>query len=121
MANERFKKLVAEAKTRIAEVSPVEAAEAARGGALLIDVRSKDDFAEAHAAGARHVCRGMLELEIEDLVPDAATPILCYCGGGSRSALATESLQKMGYANVRSVAGGFKAWVDAGLPVERTK
>jgi rhodanese-related sulfurtransferase len=118
MANERFKRLVADAKARIAEVSPVEAAEAARGGALLIDVRTKDDFAEAHAAGAQHLSRDMIEVEIEDIAPDPATPILCYCGGGSRSALATESLQKMGYTNVKSVAGGFRAWAEAGLPVE---
>ena len=121
MANERFKKLVADAKTRIAEITAAQGADAAKQGALLIDVRNRDEFAEAHAAGARHVCRGMLELEIEEIAPDAATPILCYCGGGSRSALATESLQKMGYTNVKSVAGGFKAWTDAGLPTERGK
>ena len=118
MANERFKKLVADTKTRITEISPTEAAEAVQGGALLIDVRPKDDFAAAHAAGAQHVCRGMLEVEIEDIAPAPETPILCYCGGGSRSALATESLQKMGYTNVKSVAGGFKAWSAAGLPTE---
>jgi rhodanese-related sulfurtransferase len=119
MPNERFKKLVAAAKTCITEVTPAQAAELAKQGALLIDVRNRDDFAEAHASGAQHICRGLLELEIEDIASDAATPIVCYCGGGSRSALATESLQKMGYTNVKSVAGGFKAWTEAGLPVER--
>lgn len=119
MPNERFKRLVAEAKGRISEISPADAASAAARGALLIDVRNRDEFAQAHATGARHVCRGMLELDIEEIAPDAATPILCYCGGGSRSALAAESLQKMGYTNVKSVAGGFRAWQECGLPVEK--
>ena len=67
---------------------------------------------------AVHLSRGILELRIEQVIPDASTPLICYCGGGSRSALAADSLQKMGYTNVASLAGGFKAWKEAGLPTE---
>ena len=66
--------------------------------------------------GARHLDRGEIELEIEEQIPDLDQRIICYCGGGSRSTLAAESLQKMGYRNVRSMAGGFRAWKAAGLP-----
>jgi phage shock protein E len=115
-AGPRFKKLADEAKSRIREVSAAEAQQQQAGGALLIDVRDREDFAKEYAAGAVHMSRGTLELKIEDKVPDTAAPIICYCGGGSRSALAAESLQKMGYTNVASLAGGFKAWKDQGLP-----
>lgn len=113
----RFQKLVAEAKAKITEISPVEARQAVEGGnAVLIDVREDDDWREEHARGAKHLNRGLIELEIEEQVPDPETPIICYCGGGSRSALVTETLLKMGYENVRSLAGGFRAWKEAGLP-----
>lgn len=113
----RFQKLVADAKTKIKEISPVEAQQQTeRGDAILIDVREEDDWHADHAKGAKHLKRGEIELEIEEQVPDLKTPIICYCGGGSRSALVTESLQKMGYENVRSLAGGFRAWKEAGLP-----
>lgn len=113
----RFQKLVAEAKKNITEISPAEAQEQAeRGNAILIDVREQEDWRAAHAKGAKHLTRGEIELEIEEQVPDLKTPIICYCGGGSRSALVAESLQKMGYENVRSLAGGFRAWKEAGLP-----
>ncbi len=113
----RFQKLVAEAKKNITEISPAEAQEQTeRGDAVLIDVREEEDWRDDHAKGAKHLDRGSIELEIEEQVPDLKTPIICYCGGGSRSALVVESLQKMGYENVRSVAGGFRAWKEAGLP-----
>ena len=113
----RFQKLVAEAKKNIAEISPAEAqAQTDTGDAVLIDVREEEDWREDHAKGAKHLERGVIELEIEEQVPDLKTPIICYCGGGSRSALVAESLQKMGYENVRSLAGGFRAWKEAGLP-----
>jgi rhodanese-related sulfurtransferase len=111
----RFKQIVDDAKSRIREVSPKEAAGLA-DGTVLIDVRETDDFANGHAAGAIHLSKGVLELKIEETVPDTAAPIICYCGGGSRSALAADALQKMGYTNVASMAGGFKAWKAAGLP-----
>ncbi len=113
----RFQKLVAEAKKNIAEISPGEAqGQMDSGKAVLIDVRDEEDWREDHAKGAKHLSRGIIELEIEEQVPDPKTPIICYCGGGSRSALVAESLQKMGYENVRSLAGGFRAWKEAGLP-----
>jgi rhodanese-related sulfurtransferase len=113
----RFQKLVADAKKNIIEISPEEARQQVdRGEAVLIDVRENEDWRQDHAKGAKHLDRGVIELEIEEQVPDLKTPIICYCGGGSRSALVTETLQKMGYENVRSLAGGFRAWKEAGLP-----
>jgi rhodanese-related sulfurtransferase len=113
----RFQKLVAQAKQRITEISPADARKQVEdGGAVLIDVREENDWREGHAEGAKHLSRGVIELEIEEQIPDPKTPIICYCGGGSRSALVAESLQKMGYENVRSMAGGLRAWNEAGLP-----
>jgi rhodanese-related sulfurtransferase len=114
---DRFQKLVAEAKKNITEISPTDARQQTeRDKAILIDVREESDWLEGHAKGAKHLSRGVIELEIEELVPDLKKPIICYCGGGSRSALVAESLQKMGYENVRSLAGGFRAWKEADLP-----
>ena len=113
----RFQKLVAEAKKQIRKISPAEAQQQVeRGDTVLIDVREDEDWREDHAKGAKHLTRGTIELEIEEQVPDPKTPIICYCGGGSRSALVAESLQKMGYENVRSMAGGFRAWKEGALP-----
>ena len=112
----RFQQITADAKSRIREASPTEASKQHAAGALLIDVRESEDFANGHARDAIHVSRGVLEMHIEGIAPDPATPIVCYCGGGSRSALAADNLQKMGYTNVASMAGGFKAWKEAGLP-----
>jgi phage shock protein E len=112
----RFQKLVAQAKQHVTEISPAEARkEVEESGAILIDVREEEDWQEGHAKGAKHLSRGIIELEIEEEIPDMKKPIICYCGGGSRSALVAESLQKMGYENVRSIAGGFRAWKEAGF------
>jgi rhodanese-related sulfurtransferase len=116
----RFQKLVARAKQNITEISPAEArTQAEAGDAILIDVREESEWSEGHAPGARNLSRGIIELEIEEQVPDLTTPIVCYCGGGSRSALVAESLQKMGYENVRSMTGGMRAWKEEGLPVAK--
>jgi rhodanese-related sulfurtransferase len=113
----RFQKLVAAAKQNITEISAADARKQAEAGeAILIDVREEEDWRDGHAEGAKHLSRGVIEMEIEETVPDPRKPIICYCGGGSRSALVAESLQKMGYENVRSLAGGFRAWKEAGLP-----
>ncbi len=112
----RFNQLAADAKTRVREVSAADASQKHAKGAVLIDVREADEFENGHAQGAIHLSKGVVELKIEEAVPDVATPIICYCGGGSRSALAADSLQKMGYTNVASMAGGFKAWKNEGLP-----
>jgi rhodanese-related sulfurtransferase len=116
----RFEKLVAEAKKNIPEISPQDAAEKLKSGeAIVADVREKDEWDEGHIPSAVHMSRGTIELDIEEKVPDTNAMIVCHCGGGGRSALAGESLQKMGYKNVRSMAGGFKAWKAAGLPTEK--
>ena len=111
-----FQDLVADAKKKITEISPTDAAAKSSSDAVIVDVREKDEFDESHIPDAVHMSRGMLELEVEDKFPDRNMTIICHCGGGGRSALAAESLQKMGYKNVRSMAGGFKAWKAAGLP-----
>src|SRR6266481_4554192 len=113
----RFERLVAEAKKNITEISPQDAAAKLNSGdAVVVDVREKDEWDEGHIPDAIHMSRGTIELDIEEKVPDTNAMIICHCGGGGRSALAAESLQKMGYKNVRSMAGGFKAWKTAGLP-----
>lgn len=117
---DRFQNLVAEAKKNITEISPEAAAvQSKSGAAVLVDVREEEEWNEEHAPGAVHLSRGTIEVEIEEKVPDLNVLIICHCGGGGRSALAAESLQKMGYKNVRSMAGGFKAWKEAGLPTEK--
>jgi rhodanese-related sulfurtransferase len=84
-----------------------------------IDVREDHEFAQDHAAGARHIGRGVLERDIETLIPDKDAAIVLYCGGGFRSALAAENLGKMGYRNVISMDGGIRAWREAGYPVTK--
>ena len=116
-APNRFQKLVQDAKTRITEIAPNDAAREMERGAMLIDVREKEDWDAARIPGAVHLSRGTIELDIEETAPALDTPIICQCGGGSRSALAAESLQRMGYTNVKSLAGGLRAWKEAGLPV----
>jgi rhodanese-related sulfurtransferase len=116
----RFERLVANAKTQIKEISPQDAAAKSRsGGAVIVDVREKEEWDEEHIPDAVHLSRGVIELEVEEKFPDLSTTIITHCGGGGRSALAAESLQKMGYKNVRSMAGGFKAWKAARLPTAR--
>jgi rhodanese-related sulfurtransferase len=120
MQHARFEKLVSEAKKIIQEISPQETAAALeRGDTLIIDVRDVDEWREGHIPGAKNFNRGTVELEIEEAVPDLSAPIITHCGGGGRSALAAESLQRMGYTNVKSMAGGFKAWKAAGLPTTK--
>ena len=116
-----FQELVADAKKKITEISPTDAASKTKSSsdAVIVDVREKDEFEELHIPDAVHMSRGTVELEVEEKFPDRNTTIICHCGGGGRSALAAESLQKMGYKNVRSMAGGFKAWKAAELPTTK--
>src|ERR1700694_2117830 len=115
-----FQELVADAKKKITEISPTDAATKLKSGdAVIVDVREKDEWDEEPIPDAIHMSRGMLELDIEEKVSDLNTTVICHCGGGGRSALAAESLQKMGYKNVRSMAGGFKAWKAVGLPTTK--
>ena len=85
----------------------------------LIDVREESEYAAGHAAGAVHVGKGVIERDIEVKVPDPAAPVVLYCGGGFRSALAADTLQRMGYTNVISMDGGFTAWAAKSQPVEK--
>jgi rhodanese-related sulfurtransferase len=116
-----FLKVVADAKSAIKECTIQDVQKRIeRGDAFhFVDVREDNEFAADHAAGASHIGRGILERDIESLIPDKGAEIVLYCGGGFRSALAAESLQKMGYRNVISMDGGMRAWREAGYPVEK--
>ncbi len=114
-----FLAIVEEAKKRVQEISVEEAHKAVAGGtARLIDVREESEWEEGHAKGAQHISKGTIERDIEKLVPDKDEELILYCGGGYRAALAADSLQKMGYTNVASMAGGWRAWVEANAPVD---
>ena len=114
--SEGFLNLVNEAKRRIREVTVAEtkARIAQNPAARLIDVREDNEWQAAHAAGAVHLGKGIIERDIEQEVPDKTTELILYCGGGYRSALAADVLQQMGYSNVFSMAGGWKAWKESG-------
>ena len=118
--SEGFLKVVNDANNRIREVTVDETRErmAANNGVRLIDVREDNEWQAAHAAGAKHLGKGIIERDIEAQVPDKATEVILYCGGGYRSALAADVLQNMGYTNVFSMAGGWKAWKESGAPIE---
>ncbi|MFN2636571.1 MAG: rhodanese-like domain-containing protein [Gemmatimonadaceae bacterium] len=90
----------------------------ATGRARLIDVREDSEWAAGHARGAEHIGKGVIERDIEKKLPDMNAEIILYCGGGFRSALAADNLQKMGYTNIASLSGGWRGWQAAGAPVE---
>ena len=119
---EGFLTIVNDAKSRIREVTVAETQQRLEqnADAKLIDVREDNEWEAAHAAGATHLGKGIIERDIETTVPDKATELILYCGGGYRSALAADVLQKMGYTNVYSMAGGWKAWKESGGEVEST-
>ncbi len=116
----RFLKLSEEARARTVEVTADDiAARRARGEKFeLVDVREESEFAAGRIEGARHLGKGVIERDIEKTIPKFDTEIVLYCGGGFRSALAAESLVRMGYVNVKSMAGGFRAWREKQLPTE---
>lgn len=116
----RFLQLVAEARSRIRECTVEDVRRRIEAGErfVLIDVREESEYAKGHAVGAIHLSKGVIERDIESKFPDPQTPLVLYCGGGYRSALAADNLQKMGYTNVVSMEGGWRAWVQAGLPIE---
>ena len=118
--SEGFLKLVDDAKTRVRELSVEETRErlSSNSAAKLIDVREDNEWRKGHAAGALHMGRGVIERDIETAIPDHDAELILYCGGGYRSALAADNLQRMGYTNVYSLAGGWKAWKEAGAPTE---
>ncbi|HEX8177687.1 MAG TPA: rhodanese-like domain-containing protein [Pyrinomonadaceae bacterium] len=120
--SEGFLKIVDDAKRRINEVTVEEtlARLSANTGARLVDVREDNEWQAGRARGAEHLGKGIIERDIEAQVPDKDTELILYCGGGYRSALAADALQKMGYRKVYSMAGGWKAWKESGTPIEET-
>ncbi len=119
--NPEFLKVVNDAKSRVRQTDIEGYRKAIENGGkpLLVDVREDSEWNAGHAAGARHIGKGIIERDIETLVPDKSTTMVLYCGGGFRSALAADVLQKMGYTDVISLDGGWTAYRQAGLPVER--
>jgi rhodanese-related sulfurtransferase len=116
----RFLETVDDARRRISETDAAAVGERIRSGEPfhLVDVREESEWEAGHLPGAVHIGKGVLERDIEKLIPNTGAPIVLYCGGGYRSALAADALQKMGYTNVKSMDGGFSAWRDAGNTVE---
>ncbi|MBV9216377.1 MAG: sulfurtransferase [Acidobacteria bacterium] len=116
--SKEFLDIVNDAKNRIVECDVDEAQARLKSGAVLIDVREDNEWEAGHAAGAVHIGRGIIERDIVHRYPDKDEQLVLYCGGGYRSALAADMLQKMGYHRVFSMDGGWKAWKESGAPVE---
>jgi rhodanese-related sulfurtransferase len=119
--SKEFEELVARIMPNITEISVAETVEKKAQGTTLIDVREDNEWNEAHASGAIHIGRGVIERDIVHQFPDKETEMILYCGGGYRSALAADNLQKMGYKNVLSMIGGWTAWKEADAPVEKRR
>ena len=119
--NQGFLDLVNESKSRIRQIDINEYRRMKEAGEkhLLVDVREDSEWAAGHAAGAMHLGKGIIERDIEQKVPDRATQVVLYCGGGFRSALAADAIQKMGYTHAVSLDGGWKAYTQAGMPIEK--
>jgi rhodanese-related sulfurtransferase len=117
----RFLALVNDAKSRVRELTVADVkAKLDRGEKFhLVDVREESEFARDHLPGAIHMGKGVIERDIEKRIPDLAAPIVLYCGGGFRSALSADNLQKMGYTNVWSMDGGWRGWNEVGLALEK--
>jgi rhodanese-related sulfurtransferase len=117
-----FLKIVNEVKPRIRETNVEEVKRRMDRGDRkfkLVDVREESEFAAGHIPGALHIGKGVIERDIEQKVPDTSEEIVLYCGGGFRSALAADNLQKMGYTNVLSMDGGWRGWTEKGYPVQK--
>ncbi|MGH7177662.1 MAG: rhodanese-like domain-containing protein [Tepidisphaeraceae bacterium] len=119
----RFLNLVNDAKSRVRQCTVLDVQRRVDRHEIfhLIDVREEGEWSKGHLPGAIHLGRGIIERDIETRIPDTGAQIVLYCGGGFRSALAADNLQKMGYTNVVSMDGGFRGWREAGLPVEQEK
>jgi rhodanese-related sulfurtransferase len=115
----RFLKIVDDARSRVRELTVDDVKKRLDRGDpfLLIDVREESEWAKNHLPGAIHLGKGILERDVEERVPDTAAEIVLYCGGGYRSALSADNLQKMGYTNVWSMDGGFRDWKEKGYPL----
>jgi rhodanese-related sulfurtransferase len=116
-----FLKLVNDVKTRVKETNVPEVKKRLDAGEkfVLVDTREDSEWARGHLPGAIHLCKGIIERDIEAAVPDKNAEIILYCGGGFRSALAADNLQKMGYTKVISMDGGWRVWSESGFPVEK--
>jgi len=114
-----FLQIVSDAKSRIKETTVDDIKKRLDGGDTftLVDVREESEYAKDHLPGAVHLGKGVLERDVEAKIPDPKTPLVLYCGGGFRSALAADNLQKMGYSNVLSMDGGIREWREKGLPL----
>lgn len=112
-----FLKLAEDARSRVKEISVAETREKVKNGTTLIDVREDNEWEAGHATGAIHIGRGVIERDIIGKYPDKSQELILYCGGGFRSALAADNLQKMGYTNVLSMIGGWTAWQEADAPL----
>lgn len=108
--SEDFLRLAAEAKKQIQELPPAEALKRIADGAVLLDVRERDEFAKDHLDSATHLSRGLLEMKAHEVAPAKSQPIVCYCSGGNRGALAAATLKQMGYTQVFSIEGGLDAF-----------
>lgn len=117
----KFLKLVQDAKQRVNETTVPAVKQRMDAGEklILVDVREDNEWAKGHLPGAVHMGKGVIERDIELQVPDTRTKLVLYCGGGFRSALVADNLQKMGYTNVESMDGGWRGWTEAGLPTVR--
>jgi len=117
----KFLALVNEAKKRVKETNVADVKRRMDTGEkfVLVDVREESEWATGHLPGAIHMGRGIIERDIEAKMPDTGTKMILYCGGGFRSALSADNLQKMGYSNVESMDGGWKGWIGAGLPTQK--
>jgi rhodanese-related sulfurtransferase len=116
-----FLKIVHESTERVKEIDVADARKRVERGAKLIDVREDNEFEAGHAKGARHMGRGIIERDIVQTFPEKDTELILYCGGGYRSALAADNLQKMGYTNVISMDGGIRDWREKQYPLEKGK
>ena len=117
----KFLSIVNDAKKRVKETNVADVKRRLETGEkfLLVDVREDNEWAKGHLPGAVHMGKGVIERDIEQRVPDTATKLVLYCGGGFRSALVADNLQRMGYTNVESMDGGWRGWTEAGLPTVR--
>ena len=118
---QRFLALVNDAKKRVKESSVADVKRRLDAGEklVLVDVREESEWARGHLPGAIHLGKGVIERDIEQRLPDPGSKVVLYCGGGFRSALAADNLQKMGYTNVESMDGGWKGWLEAGFPTQK--
>jgi rhodanese-related sulfurtransferase len=117
----KFLAIVSDAKTRVKETNVADVKRRMEAGEnmILVDVREESEWASGHLPGAIHLGKGIIERDIETRVPDTSVKLVLYCGGGFRSALSADNLQRMGYTNVESMDGGWKGWVAAGYPTKK--